>query len=45
MTFISEKKYLSDREIQLGDEGEGKRKTGLVKLCQNAASMNQANLD
>ena len=45
MTFISEKKYLSHREIQLGDEGEGKRKAELVKLCQNAASMNQANLD
>ena len=44
MTF-SKKKYLSDREIQLGDEGEGKRKAKLVKLCQNAASMRQANLD
>ena len=32
MTFISEKKYLSHREIQLGDEGEGKRKAELVKV-------------
>ena len=32
MTFISEKKYLSDREIQLGDEGEGKRKARISKV-------------
>ena len=45
VTFFSEKEYLSDRKIQLGDEGEGKRKAELVKFGQNAASMNQANLD
>ena len=45
VTFISEKKYSSDREIQDSDGSEGKRKTELVKLCQNAASMNQPNLD
>ena len=45
LTLTGEKKYLSDREIQLGDGGEGKRKAELVKLCQNAASRNQANLD
>ena len=44
LTFTGEKKYLSDREIQLGDGGEGKRKTELVKLCQNAALMNQQSL-
>ena len=45
VTFISEKKYLPDREIQLGDGGEGKRKAKLVKLSQNAASMKDPNLD
>ena len=45
ITFTSKKKYLSDREIQLGGGGEGKRKAELVKLSQNAASTKHPNLD
>ena len=44
LTFTGENKYLSDREIQLGDGGGGKRKVELVKLCQNVALMNQQSL-
>ena len=39
------KKYLSDRGIQLSDEGKGKRKAELVKLCRNAAARKQSKLD
>ena len=45
VTFTNEKKHFSDHEIHLGNGGEGKWNAELVKLCQNAASLNQPNLD